>query len=158
MCQPAHAVTLVTSVLDGNVLDKGFSMPSLPAIDLTLISTLPVGLSSAIDADDAAAGGIDLNAIVRTVSGFEIGSLSVTTGGAPISLTAGTVRATTANGDLLFSDFFAGAPVSGFYFGNPFLEAGPIDWRIGFAGLSAGDRSTLDLAITPSVPLNRASG
>ena len=152
LCQPAQAVTLDTSVLNGNALDTRFSTSSLLALDLTMINAMPVGLSFTIEADDIAAGGIDFNAIVREISGFGIGSLSLTTGGAPISLTAGTVRATTVNGDLLYADFFASAPVSEFYVGNPFLEAGPIDWHIGFAGLSAGDRFTLDLAITPSVP------
>ena len=32
------------------------------------------------------------------------------------------------------------------------LEAGRLDWRIGFAGLNAGDRLTLDLSTTPAVP------
>lgn len=152
LCQPAQAITFGASVLNGNSVDTSFSTSSLLSIDVTLINALPVVLSFTIDADDITAGGIDFNAIVRDVSGFGIGSLSVTTDGAPISLTAGTVRATTVNGDLLSADFFAGAPVAEFYFGNPFLEIGPIDWRMGFAGLNAGDRVTLDLAITPSVP------
>ncbi|MCP2938084.1 hypothetical protein NK983_35850, partial [Salmonella enterica subsp. enterica serovar Typhimurium] len=45
-----------------------------------------------------------------------------------------------------------GAPVTEFYFGNPFYEEGLTDWRVGFAGLSAGDRFTLDITTTPAVP------
>jgi hypothetical protein len=152
LCQPAQAITLGTSTLNGNAVDTSFSTSSLLTIDLTFINALPVGLSFTIDADDIIAGGIDFNAIVREVSGSGIGSLSVTTGGAPISLNVGTTRAATVTGDLLSDNFFAGAPVAEFYLGNPFFDDGLIDWRIGFAGLSAGDRFTLDLAITPSVP------
>ena len=152
LCQPAQAVSLGTSTLNGNAIDTSFSTSSLLAIDLSFINALPVGLSFTIDAEDIIAGGIDFNAIVREVSGSGIGSLSVTTGGAPISLNVGTVRASTVDGDLLSENFFAGAPVAEFYLGNPLFEVGPTDWRIGFAGLSAGDSFTLDLAITPSVP------
>jgi hypothetical protein len=152
LCQPAQAVSLGTSTLNGNAIDTSFSTSSLLAIDLSFINALPVGLSFTIDAEDINAGGIDFNAIVREVSGSGIGSLRVTTSGAPISLNVGTVRASTVEGDLLSENFFVGAPVAEFYLGNPLFEVGPTDWRIGFAGLSAGDSFTLDLAITPSVP------
>ncbi|WP_306476795.1 hypothetical protein [Methyloversatilis sp.] len=149
---PAHAVTLESATLNGNLLDASFSTPSLVALDISLLNNDPLSFSFVLDADDITAGGVDVNAILRDVSGFGIGSFTLTTGGAPISVFAGSLRATTVNGELLSSDYFAGAPVAEFYFGNPFFEDGLVDWRIGFSGLSAGDRFTLDLATTPAVP------
>jgi hypothetical protein len=149
---PAHAVTLESATLNGNLLDASFSTPSLIAFDISLLNNGPLSFSFVLDADDITAGGVDANAILRDVSGFGIGSFTLTTGGAPISVVTGSLRATTVTGDLLSSDYFAGAPVVEFYFGNPFLEDGLVDWRIGFSGLSAGDRFTLDLATTPAVP------
>lgn len=149
---PAQAVTLESATLNGNLLDTSFSTPSLIAFDISLLNNSPLSFSFVLDADDITAGGVDVNAILRDISGFGIGSFTLTTGGAPISVVTGSLLATTVNGDLLSSDYFAGAPVAEFYFGNPFLEDGLVDWRIGFSGLGAGDRFTLDLATTPAVP------
>ncbi|MGC4403193.1 hypothetical protein [Methyloversatilis sp. MC4-4] len=149
---PAHAVTMDSATLNGNLLDTSFSTPSLIALDVSLLNNAALSFSFVLDAADIAAGGADFNAILRDASGFGIGSLNVTTGGAPVSWTAGSVRAATVNGDLLDANFFAGATVTEFYFGNPFYEGGLADWRIAFAGLSAGDRFTLDIATTPAVP------
>ncbi len=149
---PAQAVTLESATLNGNLLDTSFSTPSLIAFDISLLNNSPLSFSFVLDADDIAAGGVDVNAILRDVSGFGIGSFTLTAGGAPISVVTGSLLATTVNGDLLSNDYFAGAPVAEFYFGNPFLEDGLVDWRIGFSGLDAGDRFTLDLATTPAVP------
>ncbi|MBL8468458.1 hypothetical protein [Methyloversatilis discipulorum] len=149
---PAHAVMLESATLNGNLLDTSFSTPSLIALDVSLLNNAALSFSFVLDAADVAAGGADFNAILRDVSGFGIGSLNVTTGGASVSWTAGSVRAATLNGDLLDTDFFTGATVTELYFGNPFYEEGLSDWRVGFAGLSAGDRFTLDIATTPAVP------
>jgi hypothetical protein len=149
---PAHAATLESATLNGNLLDTRFSTPSLIALDVSLLNNAALSFSFMLDADDVSRGLMDFNAIVRDVTGLGIGSLNVTLGGAPVTWTAGAVRAATIDGDLLDTGFFAGAPVTEFYFGNPFYEEGLTDWRIAFTGLNAGDRFTLDITTTPAVP------
>lgn len=162
---PAHAVTLESATLNSNLLDSAFSTPSLLALDLTLINTAPVSLSFIIDADDVAAGGADFNALVREAAGWGIGSLSLSLSGASFDAVSAPLAATYA-GDLLTGVVYApdaahldvsalpmpGDAASEFYLGNPFFEPGVSDWRIGFAGLNAGDRFTLDIGVTPAVP------
>lgn len=167
---PAYAVTLDSSSLNGNLLDDSFSTPSLVSLDLSLLNTSPISLSFIIDADDIAAGGVDFNALVREVSGWGIGSLSLTLGNAQFIQATG-AQFTTLNGDLrdahvqspwpttyplssltLGALTLVGDPATEFYLGNPFMDADTSDWRIAFSGLSAGDRFTLDIGLTPAVP------
>lgn len=162
---PAHAVTLESATLNGNILDNAFSTPSLLSLDLTLLNTAPVSLSFIIDADDVAAGGADFNALVREVAGWGIASLKLTLSGARFDALSDPLAAT-YGGDLLPGALYAqdaahldlsalplpGDAANEFYLGNPFFDEGASDWRIGFAGLNAGDRFTLDIGVTPAVP------
>ncbi|MFW2457648.1 PEP-CTERM sorting domain-containing protein [Methyloversatilis discipulorum] len=160
---PAHAVTLESATLNGNLVDSSFSTPSLIALDLSLLNHAPLRFSFVIDADDVSRGSADFNAIVRDVGGLGIGSLTLT--GVRFEVLSDPLAAT-LGGSLLPAAVFvsapttlsvgtltlAGDPVSELYLGNPFFEAERLDWRIGFAGLNAGDRLTLDLSTTPAVP------
>ena len=160
---PAHAITLESASLNGNLLDSAFSTPSLIGLDLTLLNHAPLRFSFVVDADDVGRGWADFNAIVRDVGGLGIGSLTLagvrfealsdplaaTLGGSLLQATVFASTPTTLNVGTLT---LAGDPATELYLGNPFLEAGRLDWRIGFAGLNAGDRLTLDLSTTPAVP------
>ena len=73
---PAHAITLESASLNGNLLDSAFSTPSLIALDLTLLNHAPLRFSFVVDADDVGRGWADFNAIVRDVGGLGIGSLT----------------------------------------------------------------------------------
>lgn len=160
---PAHAVTLESVALNGNLLDASFSTPSLIALDLSLFQHAPLSFSFVIDADDVSRGSADFNAIVRDVGELGIGSLTLT--GVRFEALSDPLAAT-RSGSLLPATVFAstpttlsvgtvtlaGDPVSELYLGNPFLEAERLDWRISFAGLNAGDHFTLTMATTPAVP------
>ena len=54
---PAHAVTLDSATLNGNLLDTSFSTPSLIALDVSLLNNATLSFSFVLDAEDITAGG-----------------------------------------------------------------------------------------------------
>ena len=162
---PAHALTLTTSTLNGNLLDTSFSTAELLAIDLTAFNMQPIELRFTLDADDIAASGIDFNALVREVAGTGFGSLTLTLDGARFER-IGPAQAATLNGELIDAFVFVptaaqaqlstltltGNPATEFYVGNPFFDEALTDWRIDFTGMQADDAFTLAINALPAVP------
>ncbi|WP_018410241.1 hypothetical protein [Methyloversatilis thermotolerans] len=149
---PAHALRLDSSVLNGNLIDTSLSTDTLFALDLTLQNSLPVSFDFVIEAEDIARGSVDVNGVIREVAGLGIAGVSYSFSGAAFELIPGSLRAATADGDLLTGNLFGQGRVTELYIGNPFVEDGLTDWTLVFANASAGDRFSLNLAITPAVP------
>ncbi|MFX5142231.1 hypothetical protein ABTC48_21355, partial [Acinetobacter baumannii] len=49
---PAHAITLDSATLNGNLLDTSFSTPSLIALDVSLLNNAALSFSFVLDAAD----------------------------------------------------------------------------------------------------------
>ena len=158
----AHAVSLTSSVLNGNALNTDFSSAELISFDLALRSGLPVSLTFtyALDEADIARGGVGLNAIIADYSGMGIPGLRISLIDAAFGL-LGTAKAVSSAGEVLSTNPVLGAGVvavdfslteggvvNEVYLGDPFSE-GLQDWRVSFDGLQSGDHFTLNVTVVP---------
>lgn len=151
---PAHALSLVSSTLNGNAIDASFSTPELAAVDIAFRAPGAVSLVFELDADDVSRGSAAFNSIVDNFSAAAFGLLR-------IELDRGTLSA----GDFASNDgevtltpadtrsvglAFVPPMTTQAYLGDALLTGTAADWTIGFDALSAGDRVTLTMtAVVP---------
>lgn len=167
LCSPAaHAVSLVSVISNGNVVDTSFSTASQIAVDVGFVGTAPVLLNFLATADDIAAGSVSFNSIISQIGAgqtFDQITLGVTGGalfsvvGSASSLNNATpVSASTYGVFENLAIASAVSPTTEVYLGNPF-DDGSVDWRIGFGTMKANKIFTLSLSTNAVTPVPEPS-
>lgn len=149
IANPASAVILTSS--SGNAVTS-YSAPSLVSFDLDLVNFSDTRLNFIIEEGDLLAPVLNLNAIVRNLSGSGIGYFSFALEGVtfagqgsvtPTFGTLGNVSYASANAGIRF-----GTPeFAEFHFGNPFDLNGQTNWLLDLSGLEAGDSFSIRATI-----------
>jgi hypothetical protein len=152
----AHAVTLTSTLDNGNVLSTAFSVSDRLALDIDFQSSAPVVVTGVLEAADVASS-VGFNSILRHLfgsSGFKAVTLTLSPGA---SFVLGSIEAVDASvPDVLLQAggmraWIEPAPgLDELYVGDPLAFGVPYaDWRIQFAGLGVGDAFTLQIAAVP---------
>lgn len=139
---PAYAVVFTGSTGSGVVTD--YSAPSLASFDLDLADFSSNKLNFVIEADDLLSPFLNLNAVVRNMTGggisrftFSLDGISFANAGS-ITPTFGTLSSSGFASDRAWMNFSPAEPAE-FHFGNPFGVPGKSDWLLNLTGLQAGD-------------------
>lgn len=143
---PAMAVSLTASNLNGNTFTD-YSADGLLALDVDAYNSQPLTFKLNFSSAEIAAGSVDFNAVINNFLADGIPALRLDFGLAPV--TAGSANSafnTTASGVFNVSQD-GGAYILrnlavpfehyGALVGNPYGNAGKLDWRINTAALSA---------------------
>jgi len=152
----AHAVTLTSTLDNGNVLSTAFSVSDRLALDIDFLSSAPVVVTGVLEAADVASS-VGFNSILRHLfgaSGFKAVTLTLSPGA---NFVLGSIEAVDASvPDVLLEAGGMRAliqPAPGLdelYVGDPLALGSPYtDWRIQFAGLAVGEAFTLQIAAVP---------
>lgn len=150
IASPASAV-IVSSTSGSNAVTD-YSSAAQVSFDLDLASLSSTTINFLIEQDDLAAGTLNLNALVRNLSGigierfiFSVQGISFA-GAGSVTPTFGTLGAVNYSGSAAGISFKT-PEFAEFYFGNPLGNAGQTDWQLNLAGLRAGDAFSITAAI-----------
>lgn len=153
LCAPsAHAFNITSEVANGNGLSTGFSDPTLLAVDVAFLNSVPVSVTGTLEQADVG-GSIAFNSVLtNTFGNFGRVLLSLTPGatfvlGSVEDINGGTPAAALTGGGSGAEVVPAGG-VDEIYLGDVFTN-GLTDWRIQFAGLDIGDSFTLSISSVP---------
>ena len=151
IANPASAVIL-TSTLGSNAVTD-YSGAGVASFDLDLTGLTPTTLNFTVEQGDLVSPFLNLNALVRNLSGTGLDRFIFTVSGIRFA-TAGSVTPTFGTlGAVDYSNSgaairFSAPEFAEFAFGNPLAAAGQTDWQLSLAGLTAGD----SFSITAAVP------
>lgn len=149
----ASAASIVASDPRGNDLDTFGSTPTLLAATVGFRNGASVDLTLEVEADDVG-GWIAFDAILSNAGVGPFSALDVRVDRGTFALVGdvmaqfGGVGAITGAAKAQRIAFDPAEPF-GVDLGNPFSQAGPQSWLVGFDGLVAGDRVTLSLQAVP---------
>jgi hypothetical protein len=147
------AASLVASDARGNDLDTFGTTPTLLAATVGFRNGAAVDLTLEVEADDVG-GWIAFDAIVSNAGVGPFSALDVRVDRGTFALVGdvtaqfGGVGAVTGSSRAQRIAFDPAEPF-GVDLGNPFSQAGPQSWLVGFDGLVAGDRVTLSIQAVP---------
>ncbi len=149
-----HALELMATDADGQVVSLEFSTPQTIAADIGFASPGSVTLTYALDADDVARGSAAFNSILDNFTGGTLGVLtvSVSAGGLTVGAFASNDGGMTIVAQDAKSVTFAFSPLleTQAYLGDPFFTGNAADWTLDLTGLAAGD--SLSLTVAAAVP------
>ncbi|MES2323304.1 MAG: PEP-CTERM sorting domain-containing protein [Pseudomonadota bacterium] len=141
IANPASAVILTSS--SGNAVTD-YSAPSLVSFDLDLATFSGAQLNFIIEEGDLLAPVLNLNAIVRNLSGSGLGYFSFSLGGISFAGQGSVTPAFGTIANVSYTSLDAGIrfgtpEFAEFHFGNPFEFNGLGNWQLDVSGLEAGD-------------------
>lgn len=134
-----------------NVTD--YSADALLSFDIDFANVGAVTLNFTVDASDLVSPQLTFNSLVRNLSGLGFDQVHVSLNGvsfaAPAVVTTDgfATVATQGSGTHAAWASFTPALTSEFYLGNPLGAPSATDWRLNLAGLSAGDRFSVTVAV-----------
>ena len=149
----ASAASIVASDPRGNDLDTFGSTPTLLAATVGFRNGASVDLTLEVEADDVG-GWIAFDAILSNAGVGPFSALDVRVDRGTFALVGdvtaqlGGIGAITGSATAQRIAFDPAEPF-GVDLGNPFSQAGPQSWLVGFDGLVSGDRVTLSLQALP---------
>ncbi len=149
----ASAASLVAFDARGNDLDTFGTGPTLLAVTVGFRNGAAVDLTLEVEADDVG-GWIAFDAILSNVGVGPFSALDVRMDRGSFALVGDVTAQLGGLGAITGSTLsqrigFDPAEPFGVDLGNPFSQAGPQSWLVGFDGLVAGDRVTLSLQAVP---------
>jgi hypothetical protein len=150
---PASAASLVEFDARGNDLDTTGTRATLLAATVGFRNGAAVDLTLEVDADDVG-GWIAFDAILSDAGAGPFSALDVWLDRGTFALVGDVTAqfgmiASVGGSDTAQRIRFDPAEPFGVDLGNPFSQAGPQSWLVGFDGLVAGDRVTLSLQAVP---------
>ena len=138
---PASAVILASS--SGEAVTS-YSAPSLASFDLDLVHFADTRINFIIEESDLLAPVLNLNAIVRNLSGAGLGYIAFALDGisfagqGSVMPTFGSIANVSYSGNHAGIRF--GTPeFAELHFGNPFDQIGQANWLLDLTGMEAGD-------------------
>lgn len=150
IASPASAV--VVSSTSGSNAVTDYSGAAQVSFDLDLASLSSTTIHFLIEEDDLVSGTLNLNALVRNLSGsgierfiFSVQGISFA-GAGSVTPTFGTLGAVNYSSSAAGISFKT-PEFAEFYFGNPLGNAGQADWQLNLAGLRAGDAFSITAAV-----------
>ncbi|MDB5801159.1 MAG: sorting domain protein [Rhodocyclales bacterium] len=143
---PAMAVSLSASSLNGNTFTD-YSADGLLALDINAYNSQKISFNLNFNAAEIASGWVDFNAVVNNfLAGgipalrFDFGFAPITPGTANSAFNAGASGVFTTSQDgstYVVRNLAVPFEHFGVLIGNPYGDAGKIDWQINTAALSA---------------------
>jgi hypothetical protein len=155
---PAMAVTLSASSLNGNTFTD-YSAEGLLALDINAYNAQSLSFNLAFSSTEIAAGSVDFNAVINNFLAGGIAGLSLDFGFAPVVAgTANSAFNNTASGVFSVSQEGSSYVVSnlavplehfGVLIGNPYGDAGKLNWQIDTSALNASTSYAFSVQAVP---------